>query len=81
MTLLLLLLALQQAPSDPLWREVVEALDRSGRGTEIVAPVEERLSAPLLAPGAPPLLSFRFFEGRERHRFGELGLVMDDAGH
>lgn len=81
MTLLLLLLALQEAPTDPLWRKVMEALDRSGRGVEIVATVEERLSPPLLAPGAPPLLSFRFFEGRERHRFGELGLVMDDAGH
>ena len=81
MTFLLLLLALQQAPPDPFWRQVMEALDRSGRGTEIVATAEERLSAPLLAPGAPPLLSFRFFEGRERHRFGELGLVMDDAGH
>ena len=81
MTLVLLLLALQQAPPDPLWQRVLEALDRSGRGTEIVAPAEERLSAPLLAPGAPPLLSFRFFEGRERHRLGELGLVMDDAGH
>jgi len=79
MTLLLLLLALQQAPSDPLWRQVAEALDNSGRVVEIVA--EDRVSAPLLAPGAPPLLSFRFFEGRERRRFGELGLVMDDAGH
>jgi len=84
MTLLLLLLALQQAPSDPsssLWREVMEALENSGRVVEIAAPAEERLHAPLLAPGAPPLLSFRYFEGRERHRLGELGLVMDDAGH
>jgi len=81
MTMLLLLLALQQGPPDQLWRGVMEALDRSGRGVEIVVASEERLSAPLLAPGAPPLLSFRFLEGRERHRFGELGLVMDDAGH
>jgi hypothetical protein len=29
----------------------------------------------------PPLLSFRFFEGRQRHRFGDLDLVIDDAGH
>ncbi len=82
MTLLLLLLAWQQGPPDPsssLWRGVMEALDRSGRGVEIVA--EEWVAAPLLAPGAPPLLSFRYFEGRERRRLGELGLVMDDAGH
>jgi hypothetical protein len=27
------------------------------------------------------LLSFRFFEGKQRHRFGDLDLVIDDAGH
>jgi hypothetical protein len=26
-------------------------------------------------------LSFRFFEGKQRHRFGDLDLVLDDAGH
>ena len=35
----------------------------------------------LIAPGAPPLLAFRYFEGKDRHRFGELDLVLDDAGH
>jgi hypothetical protein len=34
-----------------------------------------------IAPGAPPLVSFRFFEGKERHRFSGLDLVIDDAGH
>ncbi len=37
-------------------------------------------SAPL-APGAPPILAFRYFDGQARHRFGDLDLVMDDAGH
>ncbi len=85
MGLLWLFLALQQAraaaPPDRLWQQVMESLDRSGRAAEIVAPVRERIRPPKLAPGAPPLLSFRYLEGKRRHRFGELGLVIDDAGH
>ena len=27
------------------------------------------------------LLGFRVFEGKLRHRFGDLDLVLDDAGH
>ena len=54
----------------------------SGRVVEIATPASERL-APLakIAPGAPPLVSFRLFDGRIRHRFGNLDLVLDDAGH
>jgi hypothetical protein len=32
-------------------------------------------------PGVPPVLSFRYMEGSRRHRFGDLGLMVDDAGH
>jgi hypothetical protein len=54
----------------------------SGRVLTIAVSTSERLSSrPQIAPGAPPLLSFRFFEGQQRHRFGELDLVIDDAGH
>jgi hypothetical protein len=54
----------------------------SGRVLTLADPPSERLSSrPQIAPGAPPLLSFRFFEGQQRHRFGELDLVIDDAGH
>ena len=35
----------------------------------------------LIAPGPPPLLSFRYYEGRAHHRYGNLDLVLDDAGH
>ena len=54
----------------------------SGRVVEIATPPSERLapSAPI-APGAPPLVSFRTFDGKLRHRFGDLDLVLDDAGH
>lgn len=84
MSLFLLLLLMQQPSAKnpaPLWERVLDAVDRSGRSVELVAPPQERLGPPPLAPGAPPLLSFRYFEGQARHRFGELGLVMDDAGH
>ena len=76
MFLFLLLLAAEQ---QKLWPQALDSLDRSGRAVEIV--VEDRLKPPALAPGAPPLLSFRYIEGQRRYRFGDLGLVMDDAGH
>jgi hypothetical protein len=34
-----------------------------------------------IAPGPPPLVSFRYYEGRMHHRYGGLDLVLDDAGH
>ena len=55
---------------------------QSGRVVEIATPASERLAAPAkIAPGAPPLVSFRLFEGRMRRRFNNLDLVLDDAGH
>jgi hypothetical protein len=60
----------------------IKQVARSGRVLEIAMPPSARLGPPAqIAPGAPPLLSFRFFEGKERHRFGDLDLVIDDAGH
>lgn len=60
----------------------IKRLVESGRVLEIAITPSERLSPrPMVAPGAPPLLSFRYFEGKQRHRFGELDLVIDDAGH
>ena len=42
----------------------------------------ERLNPPhWIAPGAPPVLSFRYFDASDRGRFGNLGLMTDDAGH
>jgi hypothetical protein len=61
---------------------LIRQVAASGRVLELAVPPSERLSSqPQIAPGAPPLLSFRFFEGKERHRFGGLDLVIDDAGH
>ncbi len=50
----------------------------SGRVLSLVRSLDEKV---LIAPGAPPLLTFRYLEGRQRGRFGGLDLVLDDAGH
>ncbi len=61
---------------------VVQQIAASGRVVQIATPSSERLAPPaVIAPGAPPLLSFRALEGKQRHRFGDLDLVLDDAGH
>jgi hypothetical protein len=61
---------------------LVEEIAISGQVVEIAASPEERLGPPArIAPGAPPVLGFRMIEGKLRHRFGNLDLVLDDAGH
>ena len=61
---------------------VIHAIALSGRIVSASQPPSERLSPPkLFAPGAPPVLSFRYFDARDRGRFGNLGLMTDDAGH
>jgi hypothetical protein len=34
-----------------------------------------------LAPGPPPFLSFRYYEGKLHHRYSNSDLMLDDAGH
>jgi hypothetical protein len=54
----------------------------SGRVVNISQSPSDRLSPPtLIAPGAPPVLKFRYFDAADRGRFGNLGLMTDDAGH
>jgi hypothetical protein len=61
---------------------VVEDIVNSGRVISLAESPSDRIASEVrIAPGQPPLLSFRFFEGKQRHRFGDLDLVLDDAGH
>jgi hypothetical protein len=61
---------------------LIEAFAMSSRVADMSEPPSERLSPPMLiAPGAPPVLSFRTFDATDRGRFGNLGLMTDDAGH
>ncbi len=54
----------------------------SGKVLEIAVSPSERVAPPLqIAPGAPPLLAFRYYEGQARHRFTGTELMLDDAGH
>jgi hypothetical protein len=77
----LLMLLQLAAPPDPAERLIAE-IARSGRVLDI-GDTRERMADPRtrLAPGSPPLLSFRYFAGADRHRFGKLDLMLDDAGH
>lgn len=61
---------------------LIAAIALSGRVVNISESPSERLAPPaLIAPGAPPVLSFRYFDANDRGRFGNLGLMTDDAGH
>lgn len=63
-------------------RILIQQVSDSGRVLEIGTSLTERvLPRPQIAPGSPPLLSFRLFEGQLRRRFNNLDLVLDDAGH
>ena len=61
---------------------LVEQIAASGQVAEIATPSSERVAPRMrIAPGAAPALGFRMIEGKLRHRFGDLDLVLDDAGH
>ena len=63
---------------ETLIREVAE----SGRCAVLAESADERAKPKqLIAPGQPPLLSFRYFEGKLHHRYGNSDLMLDDAGH
>ena len=62
--------------------QLIAHVAASTRALQVAESPSARISKPpAVAPGAPPLLSFRYFDGKQRHRFGNLDLVMDDAGH
>jgi hypothetical protein len=54
----------------------------SGRAMTVGETPDARVSpARQIAPGAPPLLSFRYYEGKKHQRFNNTDLMLDDAGH
>jgi hypothetical protein len=54
----------------------------SGQVLELAVTPSERVAPPAqIAPGAPPLLSFRYYEAQQRHRVSNTELMLDDAGH
>lgn len=66
----------------PVIVALIQAIGQSGRVVNLSDSPSARLSPPkLIAPGGPPVLSFRYFDANDRGRFGNLGLMTDDAGH
>lgn len=61
---------------------LTEQIALSGRVADMSESPSDRLSPPaLIAPGTPPVLTFRYFDATDRGRLGGLGLMTDDAGH
>lgn len=82
LVLLTLLTAAAETQRDQAAQRLIRGIAESGRILQIAENPSERASPPRrIAPGAPPILAFRYLEGKQRHRFGKLDLVMDDAGH
>ena len=62
----------------PSVETLIKKVAHSGRVLTLVPALDDGVR---IAPGAPPLLAFRYLDGRQRGRFGGLDLVLDDAGH
>jgi hypothetical protein len=61
---------------------LVQQISDSGRCVDLGESPDQRVApAPMIAPGPPPLISFRYYEGKQHHRFGNAELMLDDAGH
>jgi len=62
--------------------EAAAGQEPAPRCADIFESAEERVRPSLkIAPGAPPLLSFRHVEGKRHQRFSGIDLTWDDAGH
>ena len=76
--LILMMMTADPSGLSRLTREVAV----SGQVLEIGNTPSARVSPPRqIAPGAPPLLAFRYYEAQQRHRLPNSELMLDDAGH
>jgi hypothetical protein len=77
MRMALIFLALLAGP-----QFLVDEIADSGRCADLAESPDQRVAPPpMIAPGPPPLISFRYYEGKLHHRFGNAELMLDDAGH
>jgi len=78
MNILILMMMAANTDVGRMTREIAA----SGQVLEIGKTPSERIAPrPLIAPGPPPLLSFRYYEAQQRHRLSNSELMLDDAGH
>jgi hypothetical protein len=63
-------------------QELIKEVAASGRCADLSQDPDARVSPrSIVAPGPPPVLSFRYYEGRLHHGFENTDLMLDDAGH
>jgi len=62
--------------------DLMVRIAESGRCVSVGESPDSRVGRGMrLAPGPPPLVSFRYYEGKLHQRFGNSELMLDDAGH
>jgi hypothetical protein len=60
----------------------IKEVAESGRCADLSQDPDTRVSPlSMVAPGPPPVLSFRYYEGKLHHGFENTDLMLDDAGH
>jgi hypothetical protein len=63
-------------------QQLIKEIVESGRCADLSQASDTRVSPPpMVAPGLPPLLSFRYYEGKRHRGFDNTDLMLDDAGH
>ena len=79
---MIVLLCFMLAASSSELQRLTRDVAASGQVVGLATRPSDRVAVPpQIAPGAPPLLAFRYYEGRDRHRFTGTELMLDDAGH
>lgn len=69
------------APAAPA-PSLIEQVSQSGRAATVAETANQRVDPRFqIAPGPPPALSFRLYEGKSHFRYENSGLMLDDAGH
>lgn len=62
--------------------DLMQKIADSGRCVSVAESPDARVKPPIqIAPGQPPVLTFRYYEGRLHHRYSNTDLMLDDAGH
>lgn len=66
----------------PAQQETIKQISDSGRCADLAESPDARVAPEMkVPPGPPPMLSFRYYEGKLHHRYGNSELMLDDAGH
>jgi hypothetical protein len=79
---MMILVCFMLASSGGNLERLTKEIASSGQVVGLAATPSARVAPPVeIAPGQPPLLSFRSYEGQQRHRFSNTELMLDDAGH